>query len=272
MISIRSSIPSFSSRRLRVRHRLLTRLLLLSAILGGARSLASAAALEEADIERPNILWITCEDMSPNLGCYGDAYAATPHLDRLAARSVRYTRAFATAPVCSPVRSCLITGVYATTLGTQNLRSTFPVPEFMKGFPSYLRAAGYRTTNNVKTDYNTSREPAIVEASWDESSESAHWRGRREGQPFFAVFNDMTTHQSRSMVWPYEEFEKRVQSRLPAGARHDPAAASVPPYYPDTPVVRRTIARYYDCISVMDLNTAGILEQLEADGLAESTI
>ena len=160
--------------------------------------------------QRPSILWITVEDMSPNLGAWGDEYARTPNLDRLAAESVRYTNAFATAPVCSPSRSTLITGVYATSLGTQRLRSRFPIPDSIPGFPSFLRATGYYTTNNVKTDYNTRDAARLIEESWDESSESAHWRGRAEGQPFFAVFNDLVTHQSRSMSWSYEEFQEKV--------------------------------------------------------------
>ncbi len=240
---------------------------------------ASAAALLAARTARaaeaparPNILWITIEDMSSNLGCYGDKYASTPNIDRLAGQSVRYTNVFATAPVCSPVRSCLITGVYASSLGTGNLRSRFPIPSRMKGFPSYLRAAGYYCTNNVKTDYNTSNAGAIIKASWNECSSKAHWRGRKKGQPFFAIFNDMTTHQSRSMVWPYAQFRKNIQAKLAAAGRHDPDKAPLPPYYPDTPVTRRTVARYYDCISVMDANTGRILKQLEEDGLADDTI
>jgi N-sulfoglucosamine sulfohydrolase len=220
----------------------------------------------------PNVLWITVEDMSPNLGAWGDEYARTPNLDRLAAESVRYTHAFATAPVCSPSRSTLITGVYATSLGTQRLRSRFPIPDTIRGFPSYLRAAGYYTSNNVKTDYNTADEPRLIEESWDESSETAHWRNRAEDQPFFAVFNDLTTHQSRSMSWSYEEFQEEVQSRLSDDEIHEPAAAPVPPYYPDTPVVRRTIARYYDCITAMDKDVGRILAELEEDGLAGDTI
>jgi N-sulfoglucosamine sulfohydrolase len=235
-----------------------------------AASVAFAACSREPG--PPNVLWITVEDMSPNLGAWGDDYARTPNLDRLAAESVRYTHAFATAPVCSPARSTLITGVYATSLGTQRLRSRFPIPAAIRGFPSSLRAAGYYTTNNVKTDYNTADEPRLIEESWDESSETAHWRNRAEGQPFFAVFNDLTTHQSRSMSWSYEEFQKEVQSRLDDDEIHDPAAAPVPPYYPDTPVIRRTIARYYDCITAMDKDVGRILAELEEDGLAGDTI
>ena len=210
--------------------------------------------------------------MSCNLGCYGDKYATTPNIDRLAGESVRYTNVFATAPVCSPVRSCLVTGVIATSMGTSNLRSQFPIPTEFKGTASYLRQVGYYCTNNVKTDYNTSNASKLIKACWDECSSKAHWRGKKTSQPFFAIFNDMTTHQSRSMVMPYAQFAKQVQSKLSKSERHDPAKAPLPPYYPDTPVTRRTVARYYDCISVMDKNTARILNQLENDGLADDTI
>ena len=240
----------------------------VSPLLRAAGRPSSAKATEG----KPNILWITCEDMSSTLGCYGDAYATTPNIDRLAGESVRYTHAFASAPVCSPARSCLITGVYASSLGTGNLRSSFPIPAAMKGFPSILRKAGYYCTNNVKTDYNTSNLRAMVQASWDACSGKAHWRGRGKGQPFFAIFNDTVTHQSRTMVWSYDEFRKKVQSTLAASERHDPAKAPVPPYYPDTPITRRTVARFYDCVTAMDKNTGAILKQLEDDGLAEDTI
>ena len=233
---------------------------------------ACARAAGATDADPPNILWITCEDMSPNLGCYGDTYATTPNVDRFARESVRYTNAFATAPVCSPVRSCLITGIYATSSGTPNLRSAFPMPNNVTGFPAFLRKAGYYCTNNVKTDYNTSSAGRIVKDSWNECSGEAHWRGRNKGQPFFAIFNDMVTHQSRSMVWSYADFREKVQSRLDEAERHDPAKAPLPPYYPDTPITRRTVARAYDCISVMDKNTGRILQQLEEDGLAQDTI
>ncbi|MBI5819434.1 MAG: sulfatase-like hydrolase/transferase [Verrucomicrobia bacterium] len=221
---------------------------------------------------KPNILWITCEDICPQLGCYGDSYARTPNLDAFARQAVRYTRAFATAPVCSPARSCLITGMYATSLGTQRLRSTFPVPAEFRGFPAWLREAGYYCSNNVKTDYNLRGEAAFIRDAWDVSSGKAHWRGRKPGQPFFAVFNLMTTHQSRTSVFPHEQFEKMVGSRLAPEERHDPARAPVPPYYPDTPESRRMLARYYDCITAMDKEVAALLRALDEDGLANDTI
>ncbi|MEA3366534.1 MAG: sulfatase-like hydrolase/transferase [Planctomycetota bacterium] len=222
--------------------------------------------------DRPNILWITAEDLSPALGCYGDSYARTPHLDRLAAEGVRYTNAFATAPVCSPARSCLITGVLASSLGTMHLRSALAIPRFVRAWPGALREAGYYTTNNVKTDYNTADEPRLIKEAWDDCSAEAHWRGRNRGQPFFAVFNHMVSHQSRSMVWPREKFKKQVQSRLSPNEIHDPAEASVPPYYPDTPLIRRIVARFYDCVTVLDKQVGRLLDQLQEAGLADDTI
>lgn len=243
--------------------------------LGWILGLAVAAAVGRAASPapaRPNLLWITCEDMGPDLGCYGSGYAVTPNIDRLAREGVRYTRAFATAPACSPARSCLISGRYATTLGTPHLRSDFPVPSAVTGFPSYLRAAGYYCSNRSKTDYNTSDEPAIVAASWDACGNRAHWRGRRPGQPFFAVFNYMGTHQAPTTIESDEAAEKRL-AVLPAELRHDSARAPVPPYYPDTPQVRRTLARYADNITLLDREHVGrILRELEEDGLAEDTI
>lgn len=216
--------------------------------------------------EQPNILWITCEDISPYLGCYGDTNAITPNLDKLAAESVLYTRAFATAPVCAPSRSCLIAGVHATSLGTQHLRSEVKLPREIKCFPQFLRLAGYYCTNNFKKDYNF-----IDEDVWNESSRKAHWRNRRPGQPFFSVFNFTSTHQGR-INGSDEEFFDKYGSKLEPQERHDPDKLTLPPFYPDTPVVRKIWARYYDLITFMDKQVGDLLAQLEDDGVADETI
>jgi N-sulfoglucosamine sulfohydrolase len=233
--------------------------------LTGCRA-GSRAARVNAILEKPNILWITCEDTSPRLGCYGDELAITPHLDKLAGEGIRYTKAFATAPVCAPSRSCLITGVYATSLGTQHLRSEVKLPERIKCFPEYLRAAGYYCTNNYKKDYN------FIDVNvWDESSHEAHWRKRQPGQPFFSVFNFISTHQGQ-INGSDEEFEEKYGSKLESSERHNPADISLPPYYPDTPFVRKIWARYYDLITFMDKQVGEVLNQLEEDDLADNTI
>ena len=242
-----------------------------AAALSLPRSLPAAEATggRPAPANRPNILWISCEDTSPWLGYCGETYANTPNLDRLAAEGVHFTNAFVAAPVCSPSRFAIITGIHATSMGTQRLRSKFPVPDFVKGFPTYLREAGYYCTNNVKTDYNTFDEPAIVKASWDDCSAKAHWRSRPPGRPFFSVFNAMETHQSRT----FESFIPELEKRLKPDERHDPAKAPLPPYYPDTPTARATVARCYDWITIMDRDHVGrLLRELEEDGLADDTV
>ena len=222
--------------------------------------------VEMPEPRRPNILWITCEDTSPYLGCYGDPCAVTPNLDRFAGESIRYMNAYSTAPVCSPARSCLITGVYATSLGTQDLRSEIPLPRQIEAFPKILRVAGYYCSNNFKEDYNF--KDATI---WDDSSPTAHWRNRPAGVPFFSVFNIMCTHQVQ-INGSDEEFFRKYDSKLTPEERHDPKAILLPPYYPDTPMVRKIWARYYDLITCMDKQVGAILDQFKADGLADSTI
>jgi uncharacterized sulfatase len=228
--------------------------------------LGAAGRLDAGPPKRLNILCITCEDMSPDLGCYGDTYARTPNLDRLAKQGVRFTRAFSVAGVCAPSRSAIITGMYPTTIGTHHMRSKGVPPPYVRCFTEYLRALGYYCTNNVKTDYNFD-SPVTA---WDESSNKAHWRNRPKGAPFFAVFNLTVTHESQIRT-PDEVFAKQTK-RLKPEERHDPKFAKIPPYYPDTPVVRNDWARYYDLITAMDYQVGDLLRQLEEDGLADSTI
>lgn len=233
----------------------------------------SRAPLAAQSAPRPNILWISIEDASPDLGCYGDDYARTPHVDRLATEGVRYTNAFSTAPVCAPSRSAIITGMYPTTIGSMHMRSKAVPPAYVKAFPEYLRAAGYYCTNNAKTDYNFEPPPdnRPPDTIWDESSTRAHWRSRRDrNQPFFSVFNIGITHESQIRV--DASTYARNTARLTAEQRHDPAKATLPPYYPDTPLVRKDWATYYDNMTAMDYQVADLLKQLEEDGLDKNTV
>lgn len=238
--------------------------------LGWSLAAGSSAGAEQQRAaetpKRPNVLWITCEDISPDLGCYGVSGAATPTLDRLADEGVRYTNAFALAGVCAVSRSSLITGMYSSSLGSHGMRFQTRLPEGIKCFPEYLRRAGYYCTNNVKTDYNF----AVPKGAWDQSSRKAHWRGRRPGQPFFSVFNFTTTHESQIRC-SRKQYQQHMR-RVPPQQRHDPAKVSVPPFHPDAPEVRRDWARYHDLITAMDLQVRDVLRQLEEDGLAGQTI
>jgi len=223
-------------------------------------------AAEKAAPERPNILWISTEDISPDLGCYGDSYAVTPNIDKLAARGVRYTNVYSHSGVCAPTRSGIITGMYPTTIGTHHMRCKGVPPADVKCFSEYLRAEGYYCTNNSKTDYQFD-PPA---SAWDQNSNKAHWRNRGKDQPFFAIFNFTVSHESQIRNRT-EGMLKRLDGLAPH-ERHDPNKAVLPPYYPDTPLVRKDWAQYYDIITLTDKLVADVLKQLEDDGLTDNTI
>lgn len=222
---------------------------------GFAGALGTGALVRAAAPARPNILWITCEDTGQQLGCYGDPYANTPNLDRLAARGLRYRYAWSNAPVCAPARTSIISGLYPPCTGAEHMRSMTSLPPGMKMYPQYLREAGYYASNNAKEDYNLEKPGQV----WDDSSNRAHWRNRKPGQPFFSIFNLLITHES--------QIRKRPHTLV-----HDPARVRVPAYHPDTPEVRHDWAQYYDNITTMDGQAGELLKQLEADGLADNTI
>jgi N-sulfoglucosamine sulfohydrolase len=207
--------------------------------------------------KRPNILWLVSEDNTILLGCYGDKHAKTPTLDGLAAAGVRYEQARAPAPVCAATRTAIITGRYAPSIGTQNMRSKQPLSEDVIFWPELLRAAGYYTTNNAKTDYNTSSDR--TKQAWNESSKNAHYKNRPAGAPFYAVFNFEITHESN-----VHKSDKVTKT--------DPASVEVQPYLPDTPTVRHDIAQYYDRLATLDGQLKKMIEELTAEGVADDTI
>lgn len=224
-----------------------------------------------AQSKRPNILWLSVEDMSPHLGSYGERLIATPNLDKLAARAIRYTSAFTAAGVCAPSRNAIITGRMQTSNGGHNMRTlnnTYPeqtglpksystmMPEDVRPLPEYLRAAGYWCTNNAKTDYQFEDGPTY----WDQNGNKAHYRDRPAGMPFFAVFNCNITHESQ--VWERRKRPLRV----------DPTKVRVPPIWPDTDSVRLDIARFLTNVSEMDDWVGERLQELEASGEMENTI
>lgn len=225
-----------------------------------------AASHSWASPDRPNILWLVADDMSPNLGTYDDPDARTPTLDQLAANGIRYERAFSVAGVCAPSRSSLITGMYASSLGAQHMRCAATLPANIRPLPALLREAGYYSTNNFKQDYNF-QEPANT---WDESSPKAHWRNRPAGKPFFSVFNFLAVHEQYLRKEPASMGEIGVE--IGPTDRRDPATLTLPRWLPDTHAVRREWARYYENVAAMDRQIATLLRQLEEDGVAEDTI
>lgn len=212
-------------------------------------------AIAQDQGKKPNILWIVSEDNSVFLGCYGYPDARTPRLDKLASEGILYENAFANVPVCAPNRCTLITGVYANSLGTEHMRSrNFVPPQRIPFYSQYLKDAGYYCSNNSKTDYNL--DPYQKEA-WHQMTNGDHHK-RQKGQPFFAVYNIGTSHESSL----HRPLDQRLLN----------ADVTIPPYHPDTPEIRANWAMYHQVITRMDSQVGEILDRLEKDGLADDTI
>lgn len=231
-----------------------------------------AVAALQADItqastpDRPNVLWISCEDISSHLGCYGESLAITPRIDEFAKESVRYTRAFTVHGVCAPSRSGIITGMYPSTLGSVNMRCRASKPESIKCFTEYLRQAGYYCTNRSKEDYNFK----TPQTAWDDSNKQAHWKNRPDGKPFFAVFNFTTTHESK--LWDSAKFDNTHPKRLTPSQWQKPESVTVPPIYPDTLEVRRDFARLFERITEFDYFVSDRIDELKQAGLYDNTV
>ncbi len=208
--------------------------------------------------DRPNILWLVCEDSNVNwFGCYGNPEAKTPNIDAFAKQGFRYTHVFASAPVCAAQRSTWITGINSISMGTHPMRSRYAIPhDQIKYYPDYLRAAGYFTANHSKTDYNIGgREDGQC---WDSNKANA-WELRKPGQPFFQVINFNESHESKA------------QGDV-TGTRHSPGEVTLAKYHPDEMPIRMNYAKYFDAVENMDTEAGKALAALEKSGLAEDTI
>ncbi|MFB0613609.1 sulfatase family protein [Aurantiacibacter poecillastricola] len=255
------------------------------------------ARAQDDEGARPNFLLIVFEDMSPHIGAYGDPVAQTPVLDAFARQSVLYEAAFTTAGVCAPSRAALAMGVPQQSIGAQHMRVSSGVtledgsrlpytavpPPYVKAYPELLRRAGYYTSNNGKTDLQIGLDsyrggPFTI---WDDSDAAHPWRGRREGQPFFAMVNVMETHESWTFPLDLAPDAHPMAARLGAQLRealtgrqpvHSPSEIVVPPFLPDTPMVRAELAQMYDNIHYYEQTVARLLGELEEDGLLDETV
>ncbi len=238
-----------------------------------AGSLKSGEAQEmqisqgEAHNDRPNILWIVAEDISRHFSCYGETIITTPHVDQLAEEGVLFENAYVTCPVCSPSRSAMVTGMYQTSIGAHHHRSSrgelkIHLPEHVRLIPAYFREAGYFVTNGQgpdmarpgKTDYNF---------EWDsEVYQAADWRERPEGVPFFAQI------QLSGGKYGQREVDRLTDVPNPVS----PEEVTLPPYYPEDPVVLQDWARYLDSVTFTDGEVGQIMQTLREEGVADNTI
>ena len=222
---------------------------------------------------KTNILWLVCEDQSLFFSTYYDSIAQTPNIDDLSSNGIVYENFFAVSPVCSPSRSSIATGMYPTTIGTQNMRaykknkgsintktnlpiySTVPKRK-VQFFTENLRKMGYYCSNNYKEDYNMEMSPL----AWDESNKNAHWRNRKENQPFFSVFNFNVTHESR--IW--SNHKKHSSNEI--------NKVNLPPFFPNNNTIKNDFVTNYKNIEKLDKQLGEIINQLKEDGLYENTV
>lgn len=221
--------------------------------------LLSMASLHADETRRPNILWIIAEDMSPDLGCYGNEVVTTPNIDGLAAKGMRFTSVFTTGPACSPSRTALATGVFQTTLGAHHMRYSRELmpslPKPVKILPELMRENGY-FTGNIKNIGGTGSgkddwQFKVPGKSWDTHS----WEELVKRQPFFAQINSRESHRGFSS--PKSIPKEKI---------------SIPPYYPDHPVARNDWAGYFASVNRFDRQVGAILKQLGTDKLEKNTI
>jgi arylsulfatase A-like enzyme len=216
------------------------------------------SALSAADAHQPNFLWITSEDNNVDwVGCYGNSNGDTPNIDKLASQGFQYMYAFANAPVCAPSRSTWITGIPAISMGTQPMRSRYPLPhDLIKYYPDFLRKAGYYCGNYYKTDYNIGGRNDLE--CWD-SMKKPDWNFLKQHQPFFQVINLGESHESRA--------QGSVEN-----TEHDPAKVRLRKYHPDIPDIRKNYAKYQDCVHRMDAHLGQIIDEFNKSGLTDNTI
>ncbi|NDH17513.1 MAG: hypothetical protein EBY48_10650, partial [Opitutae bacterium] len=204
--------------------------------------------LHAEDPERPNIIWIIAEDMSPDLGCYGNQVVTTPNIDGLAEKGMQFTHVFTTSPACSPSRTALATGVFQTTLGAHHMRyskelmPTLPQP--VKTLPQLMGERGYYT-GNIKGLGGTGKDDwqfKTSKKSWDTHS----WQKLVKNQPFFAQINSRESHRG---FYPAKNIPKEK--------------IVIPPYYPDHPVTRSDWAGYFESINRFDKQVGTIIKQLQ---------
>jgi arylsulfatase A-like enzyme len=226
--------------------------------------------------ERPNIVWIIVDDMSANFSCYGERTIETPNVDALARRGTLFTKAYVTAPVCSTCRSAFITGMYQTSIGTHHHRSgrgakKIHLPDGVRPIPELFREAGYYTAISSwpakkgrlgKTDYNF---------EWNKNMyDGPDWTKRKKGQPFFA---QIQTPGGKLRGATLESFEKTgVRAEKLFGSRTKPEDVTLPPYYPNDPVLLADWAAYLDTVRETDRMVGEVVAKLKADGDLDNTI
>lgn len=220
--------------------------------------------------KKPNILIFLSDDLNQqDIGCYGNPDVRTPNIDRLAADGMRFNRAYAASPICTPSRSAMFTGLYPYRNGSQ--MNHFTVRPGTKNLPQLLQKLGYRVVISGKTDifplHNFPFERIgeefgrylPIENRLDRKKETVqmigqHFKNRPE-QPICLIVAPWVPH----VPWfPNKDF--------------DPEKLKVPNYLADTKATRKALAAYYQSIGEADKMLGEVLQAIDNAGQKDSTI
>jgi arylsulfatase A-like enzyme len=214
--------------------------------------------------QRDNVLIVHWHDLGRHLGAYGHADVSSPRLDRLAAEGILFTRAHATAPLCSPSRGSLFTGRYPQSNGLVGLaHHGWEYRAGVRTMPQLLSESGWYTAL-FGMQHETSFPARLGFDEYDVSNSfceyvverSTGWLRDAPQQPFLLIAGFFETHRP----YPRDRYE-------PA----DPDAVRLPDYLPDLPDVREDLADFYGSISVADAAVGQLLDTLTETGLDRST-
>ncbi|MDV3125734.1 sulfatase [Mycobacterium sp. 21AC1] len=213
---------------------------------------------------RQNLLIVHWHDLGRYLGAYGHADVHSPRLDQLAAEGILFTRAHATAPLCSPSRGSLFTGRYPQSNGLVGLaHHGWEYRPGVRTLPHILSESGWHTAL-FGMQHETSYPAKLGFDEYDVSNsyceyvteQASHWLTDPPRQPFLLTAGFFETHRP----YPRERYE-------PA----DAGTVEVPDYLPDTDTVRADLAEFYGSIAVADARVGELLDTLAATGLDENT-
>jgi arylsulfatase A-like enzyme len=235
---------------------------------------------------RPNILLITCHDLGRFLGCYGVPTVQTPHLDALAADGVRATRAFCTAPQCSPSRASLFTGRYPHAngvLGLTHADFAWDLHPDERHLGQVLRDAGYATA--LMGVYHESRggspdevaarcgmETVLPPLHGEELTDAAlDWLSRAAGgeRPFYLQAGYHEPHRAPAEVRDEPGYMGFLGDYL---APDDTLGVTIPPYLRETATAREELAELQGAVRALDAAAGRLLAEVRDLGLEERTV
>lgn len=216
----------------------------------------------------PNVLVFIADDAGMDFGCYGNPSIKTPNIDRLAEQGIRFNKAFVTSPQSSPSRTSMMTGLFAHTIGTEDLHT--PLKEGTKMMPTYFQENGYYTGSMLKTHWGPEGDkqfdrmipggylPKQGDLTRETFENYSQFIDESKDRPFFLWVG---------FIDPHRPYNREVCPQV-----NDPQKVVIPPYLIDGTDTRRDLADYYDEISRMDSNIGKMLSVLQEKGKLDNTI